>query len=617
MTRPVTSEPASLPHAETPIGARPSGTPADHIRGAGRLAGGSGLRRLAPSVLSGSLAAVSAIGLLATSGWLITRASERPPILELSIAIAMVQVFALGRGIFRYLQRLSVHGVALDVLGRVRLSLFDALEPHVPAGLPRMSTGGIVSGYVADAEIVAEGVAKRLIVGTDVVASVAAGVGIAALVAPRLSLVLLCGAMTLVLGALAAIRLGRRATRRAGELRATLAATVVDTVLAAPELVAFGRLDILGDRLGDVRRRSLSATWRRALAAGLAKGIVVLLSGAALIAVVGAGLALHGAGRLSGVMLAVVALVALCVFDQLGGLPSVLADLDAARSAAGALEELALLEPPVRAPSVRAPSVRAPAVRTPSPREPSLSCPPATSVPDERARARAALEDVSITLSGAAILHDVGIDLAAGHPVVLTGPSGSGKTTALHALLRFVGCESGRASVGGRDVAGMSRADIARRVTWMPADTYVFAADVRDNVRLARPDAPDASLVEVLEQVGLGEWLRSLPAGLATRVGTGGRPMSAGEQQRLGLARALLAGGDVVLLDEPTSHVDPASAGPLMAAVLDEAKERAVLVVSHDPETARLADEVVTLEGGRIQDRCVRPHAVPRLATPY
>ncbi|HTX63440.1 MAG TPA: hypothetical protein VMD28_07350, partial [Acidimicrobiales bacterium] len=137
-----------------------------------------GVRALAAPVTSGTFAAACGVGLLATSGWLITRASERPPIFALSIAIGAVQAFALGRGVARYLQRLAVHRLALGVLGDQRVALFDALEPKVPGGIP--SGGAVLSAFVADADAVAEGLARRTTASVDVVASVALGTALAA-----------------------------------------------------------------------------------------------------------------------------------------------------------------------------------------------------------------------------------------------------------------------------------------------------------------------------------------------------------------------------------------------------------------------------------------------------
>jgi ABC-type transport system involved in cytochrome bd biosynthesis fused ATPase/permease subunit len=180
------------------------------------------------------------------------------------------------------------------------------------------------------------------------------------------------------------------------------------------------------------------------------------------------------------------------------------------------------------------------------------------------------------------------------------GASGSGKTSAVHALLHFVACSAGHASLGGVDVGDMTREGIARLAGWVPDETHVFAASLADNLRLARPSASDAECLAILDRAGLATWGAALPDGLATLLGTGGRPVSAGERQRIGLARALLAGSPVLLLDEPTAHLDPATAAQVLPDLLDAAGDRSVLVVSHDPAIVGYVDKVVALDAGRL-----------------
>ncbi len=189
--------------------------------------------------------------------------------------------------------------------------------------------------------------------------------------------------------------------------------------------------------------------------------------------------------------------------------------------------------------------------------------------------------------------------------MALVGRSGSGKTTVLHTLLHFVAPSRGHVAIGGVAVRDMTRQGMARTVGWMAEQTHVFADTLGANLRVAGPGVDDGRCGAVLERVGLGGWLASLPDGLDTVLGAGGRPMSAGERQRLGLARALLAGGGVLLLDEPTAHLDPSSAPVVLRQMLEAADGRTVLVVTHDPEVQRLVDTVVVLEDGRIA------HAVP------
>ncbi len=450
----------------------------------------------------------------------------------------------------------------------------------------------MVSGFVADAELVAEGLSRTVTAAVDVSASIVLGALVACLVEPAEGAVLMAGALGVVLVALAGARLGRAGAEREAEARAELAGSVIETVRAAPELVAYGREDLVRHRLEAVRRRSTSAALRRALGVGLGRTAVTWVAGATLVAIVAVGLEAVDAHQVSGVMLAVVAFVALAVFDQCAALPVVLADAGAGDQAARRLGRLGELEPPVR--DVEADRGRHDGHDG-----------HARAALEHDGHARAALEHVDLVTDGTGILRDVSLQVGAGRRVALVGHNGSGKTSAVHTLLHFVECSAGRASIGGVDVRDLTRTGIARHVGWMAEETHLFAASLGENLRLGRPDADDEQCVTVLERVGLEGWYGALADGLDTVLGFGGRPVSAGERQRLGLARAILAGGSVLLLDEPTAHVDPSSTGRVLTELLDAAGPRSVLVVSHEPDIDRYVDEVVTLESGRVVGRMV------------
>jgi thiol reductant ABC exporter CydC subunit len=527
--------------------------------------------------VSGATGAICGIGLLATSGWLITRAAERPPVFVLSVAIGLVQAFALGRGLSRYFERLAVHDVSLGRLDRLRLDLYDELEPLVPGGLANYGSGALLSGFVADAELVTTAFAKKFTTGIDLTTSIVLGAIVAVVVEPGVGAVLAAGAVGMVALAFFLARLGRAGAEGEAAARAELADAVIETMRVARELVAYGREDLVARRLDGIRRRSNAAAARRALVTGLGRALATFTAAAGIVAVVAVGIAAHDAGRLSGVMLAVEAFVALAVYDQCAALPLVLADAGAARAARCRLKRLSRLEAPVREPAVdRSPPVGAVTV---------------------------ALEAVGVTYGATVALEELSLRLPPGGRAAIVGRSGSGKTSALYALLHFVECARGRASLDGVGVGEMTRGGIARHIGWVAETTHVFAASLGDNLRIAEVTASDAQCVTALGRAGLGAWFASLPEGLATMLGAGGRPMSAGERQRLGLARVLLAGDEILLLDEPTAHIDPVSSAGLLDELVGATGSRSVLVVSHEPDLGRLVDEVVTLDDGRVVAR--------------
>lgn len=543
--------------------------------GSSRRVAGMALRRFFPAAAWSTLSCACGVGLLATSGWLITRASTRPPEFVLGVAVGAVQAFALGRGVFRYLQRLSVHDLSLEALGALRLRLYDDVEPLVPGAVAGLGRGAVLNAFVGDTEVLATGLAQATTAAVDVVASVGLGVLVAVLLSPVLAGVLALGALAAVVASWSATRLAGGALVRRAEGRAELAAAVVEVMDSARELACYGRGDLVERRLRSLHGRARSDAVRLGLAGGLARAVSVWASGATVVAVVGVGLVIQRADHLSGVVLAVVVFAALAVADQLGALSLALADTRAAAVAARRLSALGRCPAPVLEPAS------------------GVEIPPGP--------LSAALERADVSGSdGTEILRDVSLRVGEGRRLALVGRSGAGKTSALYSLMHFLECRGGSASVGGRDVRHLDRATLARRLGWLAEQSHVFAASLGDNLRIARPEATEGQCAQVLRRVGLGDWLASLPEGLDTELGATGRPVSAGERQRLGMARVLLAGSDLVLLDEPTAHLDPASSPALLSELLATAGDRTVVVVSHEPDIGGHVDDVVTFESGRV-----------------
>ena len=177
-----------------------------------------------------------------------------------------------------------------------------------------------------------------------------------------------------------------------------------------------------------------------------------------------------------------------------------------------------------------------------------------------------------------------------GARVALVGPSGAGKTTVTNLLLRFLDPEAGRVTIDGVDLRDLRQEDVRRTFALAGQEAHVFDSTIRENLRLARPEATDDELRDALGRARLGEWVASLPDGLDTLVGEEGTQLSGGQRQRLVVARALLADAPVLLVDEPTAHLDGPTAEALVADVLDAAGERSVLLITHRPEGLELVE---------------------------
>lgn len=535
-------------------------------------------RRVAQAAAAAAMASASAIGLLAMSGWLITRASQRPPVFALSIAMGAVQAFALARGLSRYAERLAVHGVALDLLSRLRVWLYDTVEPLVPDALAQRGTGSVITGFVHDVEVVTESLARGVSAVIDAGMSIVIGAGIALVMMPSSGAVLLLLSTTTVVLAVAIARVARRSAETAAAIRDELADSVVDAVRSARELVVYGRRDLPDARLVRVHHAARRAASREAVVFGAVRGAVAIAATVTVVGVVLTGVAVHNGGRLSGVMLAVLVFVSLAVLDQVAALPVALARVAAGQTAARRLTSLAGLAPLAR--------------------EPNVTAGPLGGAGD------VALHRVRVgrpyTPHALPILHDVSFRVLPRQHVALVGESGSGKSTSLHVLLHFIEPSYGSATLDGTDVRTLTRAEIARRLAWLPETTHLFNATLADNLRIGNPSATSEECVAALTRVGLAPWYDALPGRLDTRLGADGMAVSAGERQRLGMARTLLCEAGTLLLDEPTAHLDPRSSIGALAALLDAARTQSAIVVSHDPSVAAVVDDVVTLSSGRV-----------------
>ncbi|MET9292179.1 thiol reductant ABC exporter subunit CydD [Streptomyces sp. NPDC003077] len=532
--------------------------------------------RFALALLLGSAAVGSAVGLMATSGWLISRASQQPPVLYLMVAVTATRAFGIGRAVFRYAERLVAHDAVFRMLADLRVTVYRRLERLAPAGLQRRRRGDLLSRLVADVDAVQDHFLRWLLpVGAAVVVG-AGSVGFTAWLLPEAGAVLAAGLLLAGAGvpALSGL-LARRAERRLAPARGDLSARVVDLLSGTAELTVAGalRARTRQTRLADQELTRIAS--RSAVAAGAGAGLSALLCGLTVAASAAVGVQAVHAGRLSGVCLAVVVLMPLAVFEAVAGLPLAVQYRQRTRRAAERVFEVLDAPEPVREPAAPADPPRSPfplVVRGLSARYGTQD--------------RPALDGVDLTLTP-------------GHRIAVVGPSGSGKTTLAQVLLRFLDRESGTYTLGGVDAAEPAGDEVRRLVGLCAQDAHLFDSSVRENLRLARPDATEPELWAALARARLYTWVRGLPDGLDTMVGEHGARLSGGQRQRLALARALLADFPVLVLDEPAEHLDLATADALTADLLRATEGRTTVLITHRLTGLDAVDEVLVLDRGR------------------
>ena len=527
--------------------------------------------RLALGVLLGALAIGCGVGLLAASGWLISRAALQPPILELNIAIVAVRAFGIGRGVFRYAERLVSHDAAFRALSQLRLAVYDRLAVVAPAGVPAYRRGDLLERLVRDVDATQD-LPLRVLLPYASGALVALGsVVLAWFILPAAGIVL---AVSLLLAATVVpwitARAAAEAERASAPERGELNADVLTLLDGVADLSTSGAAPAWLDRLAADDRRIGGLASRSATAAGLASGLGVLLSGGAVVAMLIVAIPAVRSGVLVGENLAVLALLPLATYEAVVAMPTAALALGRVRGSAQRVVEVLDAVDPV-----------------PDPAEP-VAAP--TGVVGLR------MVDVSAGWPGGDdVLRDVSFDIEAGERVGLLGASGSGKSTLLAVLAGFLPY-TGSITIGGVELRDLRGEDLRRVVGWCPQLPHVFDTSVVENVRLARPDATDEEVREALDAVGLGPWLEATRDGLDTPVGDHGALVSAGQRQRLGVARVLLGGHPVVLLDEPTEHLDEDTADVVAAELVRALADRTVLWVAHRPHGLAALDRLQSLD---------------------
>jgi len=505
--------------------------------------------RLWWAAVLGALALGSSVGLMAVSAWLISRAWEQPPILFLQVAVVSVRAFGIGRGVFRYAERLVSHQAAFRSLVDLRVALYERLIPLAPAGLPAFKRGDLLRRMVDDVETMSD---LSLRVMLPIFSAILVGTGSVILTAWLLPASGVILAVCLLLGGIAVPALiiwssGRGQAAQA-PLQAELSSEVLTALQAGPELMVLGADDAYGRRIEDVDARLAAAMRKTAVGSALSTALGILVQGAAVVGMILVAVPAVRAGDLWGVNLAVVVLLPLAAYESVAVLaPSALAAIRV-RTAAGRLVEILDAQPPVSDPAAPQAADGATVVA----RGLSASYP-----------------------TGPVAVGGVDFYLPVGHRIGLVGESGSGKSTVLNVLAGFLKY-SGDVRLGGRQLSELAGDDIRSLVLWTPQIPHVFDADVAANLRMAKPDATDEQLLDALAAVGL-------PMDLHRPVGQHGATLSGGERQRLGLARAVLADHPVLLLDEPTEHLDPPTAQAVLDTIAKVSEGRSLVVVTHQP----------------------------------
>lgn len=514
--------------------------------------------RLGFGVMMGVAAQLASVGLLLAAAWLIVRAAEQPPVLYLMVAIVAVRFFGISRSVFRYVERLATHDVAFADAVEQRVATYVDLDRVAPSGIGDLRRGDVVSRVVGDVTRLQDRLLRvRLpwwvgLVATGVVIAVIGTIDL------RSGAVILAGA------ALTAVAL-RLLVARVGngdqvEAQGRMSAEAASAAVSARELVAFDAADEARRRTHAAAREAHTAQAGGALAGGIGSAVVLALTGLTV-----ATLAAWSAG-VDPVVIGVILLAPIALTESLDGWAEAERIRPEVTASADRLTALRALEDPVADP--------------------------------DRPQTLPSGHDLVVSEVRAGWTGPqtapASFELPQNTAIAITGPSGVGKSTLAYTLLRLLPVWTGEVRLGGVPINDLTAADVRSRIGYLGQDDVVFDTSIRENLRIADPDATDDQMRAALAAAGLLAAVDAMPEALDTPVGEHGGRLSGGERQRLCLARLLLADHRVLVLDEPTEHLDAPTADALMNDVL-ALKDRSLVVITHSPTVLAKFTRVINL----------------------
>ena len=533
-------------------------------------------------LLLGFLQGASAVALLATSAWLISKASEMPNVVEVSLAVVGVRAFAVGRAGFRYAERLVQHDSAFRFVAGIRKRLVQRMIPLTPVGLSDLSAGKATKRFVDDVDElqnlslrVTGPLIQALLVNT--VSSI-----FLSILVPLAGLALFVfGTLSIVGGFFLGLRLVQRAQRLSADSRERISDLATSYAENYETVFSFGWQKHFAQQLTDLDRSAGNSADQISFQSAREVAMVQALATLTVVSSAVFGAFAVSAGQIAGVWLAVVALLPLAVFDVIG----------VAQSTGSAWHKF--VESRERIVDVLE---RQPLGETSKTEEN-----PVVEVNRLGKQGFESLEfknaDLGYPAKPVPVVENLNLAIGKGETWVFTGPSGSGKSTTALSMLGFLPVLKGQLLLNGTEIENVPEPQLRKIVGLVEQVPVIFSGSVKQNLLIAKPSATDEELISVLISVNLWDTF-SARESLDTEVGEFGRNISGGEAQRISLARVLLAEFPLVIMDEPTANLDTETAGKLIrdAIALTQAKQSTLVLITHDLDLAKLPAYEVAFE---------------------
>ncbi len=532
---------------------------------------------MALAALIGFATTGSGIGLLMTSAYLIAKAALQPPLATLELGIVGVRFFGLARGVFRYIERLISHNITFKILAKLRLWFYDAIEPLAPARLMHFKSGDLLQRVVDDIQSL-ENIYTRVL-----------GPPLTALLVSALMWFLLgvysseAALLILFFHALAGIgvplltkQLSRGIAVGIMEHKSEQQVLALDFFQGIGELQLYGQLPRHLAEMQNEEHGKLQLQRKNAIIDGMHESLTGLLMNGALIAIIWALMPSLSSGSINGIALTVVTLAVMASFEPLLPLPATIKHLEADQHAGERLFEILDAKPETVAPTTPLPFPTDQTIRV---EQLSFSYPESP---------KKALDRLSFTI-------------LPGQHIAIVGPSGAGKSTITSLFMRFWNSSEGEITIGGENISRFNPEELRRNIALVSQKTYLFAETIRENLRLAAPEADDNQLKAALTAAGLG----SFTAQLDEWCGQHGMKLSGGERQRIAIARVLLQNAPIMILDEATANLDGVTEREVTETLNAISAGKTVITITHRLHAMEQYDRILVLEKGRIVEQGV------------
>jgi ATP-binding cassette subfamily C protein CydCD len=539
---------------------------------------------VALSILLSTFTIGSSIALIGTSAWMISTAALHPSIADLGVSIVGVRFFGISRGLFRYLERLVSHNVTFRLLARLRVWFYEKLEPLAPARLMEYKSGDLLARIVGDIETL-ENFYVRVISPplTAIVTAIALSIFFVSFY-PLLALLLIGFFLTLGLILPILIQgMGRRPAELLAAERADIQSQLVDGIQGIADLLAFGRAT---DRVSQISFASENyglAQKQLARISGFQSALTTFLTNLGLWLVLLVTIPQVTAGNIDGVMLGTFALVLLASFEAIASLPITAQFWNASREAAERLFDVVDAKPAVEDNHLQREEPGGSEITNYDLQFSGLTFTyPSQSTP--------ALEKISFSIP-------------AGKSIAIVGPSGAGKSTLANLLFRFWEYDQGEIYLGGESLKALNPDEVRKRVALVSQNSYFFNTSIRENLRLARPSLRQTEIESAACAAQIHDFVMSLPKAYDTIVGEQGLRLSAGERQRLAIARMLLKDAPILIFDEPTANLDAVTESQVFDSLFTAMRGKTALLITHRLVRLDEVDEILVLDRGELLER--------------